>query len=247
METVKCVCVGDGSVGKTCMIISYIMDAFPENCVPSVIENYQAMNIVDDLPVCLCLWDTAGQTGCSDAYEYVRPICYPRTDVFLVCYSVNSPSSLENIKEKWIPEIRNFCPNTPIVIVGTQADVRKGPGAKLVDIADAKTNGRGARCNPCHGMQCQDTSGIEGRFRHAYHCQIQVKDQETQQMCVAVKASGLQQELIACMCCRQVELFQYGPRRKCRSIRLIHMSRDPFTFVLFFCIIFCAVPIRARE
>ena len=63
-------------------------------------------------------------------------------------------------------------------------------------------------------MQCQDTSGIEGRFRRDHEgenrCQIKVKDQETQQMCVAVKAPALQQELIACMHCRQVELFFFN-------------------------------------
>jgi len=42
------------------------------------------------------LFDTAGQ----EDYDRLRPLSYPQTDVFLVCFSVVSPSSFENVKEK---------------------------------------------------------------------------------------------------------------------------------------------------
>jgi GTPase SAR1 family protein len=38
-------------------------------------------------------------TGQED-YDRLRPLSYPQTDVFLVCFSVVSPSSFENVKEK---------------------------------------------------------------------------------------------------------------------------------------------------
>ena len=47
-------------------------------------------------PYTLGLFDTAGQ----EDYDRLRPLSYPQTDVFLVCYSVVSPSSYENVKEK---------------------------------------------------------------------------------------------------------------------------------------------------
>ena len=49
---------------------------------------------------------------------------YPQTDVFLVCFSVTSPASFENVKEKWFPEVRHHCPGVPCLIVGTQIDLR---------------------------------------------------------------------------------------------------------------------------
>ena len=54
----------------------------------------------------------------------LRPLSYPQTDVFLVCFSTVSPSSFENVKEKWVPEITHHCQKTPFLLVGTQIDLR---------------------------------------------------------------------------------------------------------------------------
>ncbi|XP_016422369.1 cell division control protein 42 homolog [Sinocyclocheilus rhinocerous] len=63
----------------------------------------------------------------QEDYDRLRPLSYPQTDVFLVCFSVVSPSSFENVKEKWVPEITHHCPKTPFLLVGTQIDLRDDP------------------------------------------------------------------------------------------------------------------------
>jgi cell division control protein 42 len=65
-------------------------------------------------------------TGQED-YDRLRPLSYPQTDVFLVCFSVTSPASFENVKEKWFPEVHHHCPGVPCLIVGTQVDLRDDP------------------------------------------------------------------------------------------------------------------------
>ena len=77
------------------------------------------------------MWDTAGQ----EDYDRLRPLSYPDTDVILMCFSIDSPGildlrfqlfdislsdSLENIPEKWTPEVKHFCPNVPIILVGNK-------------------------------------------------------------------------------------------------------------------------------
>lgn len=68
-------------------------------------SNDQAVTVmIGDDPYTLGLFDTAGQ----EDYDRLRPLSYPQTDVFLVCFSVTSPASFENVKEKWFPEVRRY-------------------------------------------------------------------------------------------------------------------------------------------
>lgn len=80
-------------------------------------------NRIGDEPYTLGLFDTAGQ----EDYDRLRPLSYPQTDVFLVCFSVTSPPSFENVREKWFPEVHHHCPGVPCLIVGTQTDLRDDP------------------------------------------------------------------------------------------------------------------------
>ena len=129
-ETIKCVAVGDGAVGKTCLLITYSQDEFPSEYVPTVFDNYSVMVPIDKETFKLELFDTAGQDG----YDRLRTISYPNTSIFLVCFSVALPTSFENVQEKWVPEIRHYCPSVPFLLVGTQADLREDE-ATLVKLA----------------------------------------------------------------------------------------------------------------
>ena len=118
--TIKCVAVGDGAVGKTCLLMSYSTNNFPTGYIPTVFDNYAVSVNVGNEKYTLGLFDTAGQ----EEYDKLRPLAYPQTDVFLLCFSVMNPASYANVKEVWAPEIKHYCPNTPFLLVGTQVDLR---------------------------------------------------------------------------------------------------------------------------
>ena len=116
-----------------------------------VFDNYSANVIVDGKTISLGLWDTAGQ----EDYDRLRPLSYPQTDVFLICFSLVSPPSYENVRTKviwgpqvrlhiahselqWYPEIAHHAPQTSTVLVGTKLDLREDPATinKLKDRYD---------------------------------------------------------------------------------------------------------------
>lgn len=119
----KLVIVGDGSTGKTSLLVVFAGDEFPTEYVPTVFENYMSQVIVDGRHVALSLWDTAGQ----EDFDRLRPLSYPDTNVLLVCFSVDSPDSLENVKEKWYAETLHYCRGVPIILVGCKVDLRNDP------------------------------------------------------------------------------------------------------------------------
>lgn len=120
MESIKTVVVGDGTVGKTCLLSSYSTNRFPDDYIPTVFDNYSVNVMVDGCVVCMSLWDTAGQ----EEYARLRPLSYPGTDMFLLLFDITSEDSFANIKSQWLPEVRKHCPEASVILVGTKGDLR---------------------------------------------------------------------------------------------------------------------------
>jgi len=117
--SVKLMTVGDGAVGKTSLLMSFAQDKFPSEYVPTVFDNYNCTMLHDNFTVSLGLWDTAGQQD----YETLRPLAYPGTHVFLVCFSLVSRPSFSNVPDVWLKEIKKNCPTVPFVLCGTKSDL----------------------------------------------------------------------------------------------------------------------------
>ncbi|KAF0984149.1 hypothetical protein FDP41_007326 [Naegleria fowleri] len=121
-EGFKMVTIGDGATGKTSLLITYTTNAFPFEYVPTVFDNYNYVSRY--MPnYTIWLWDTAG----PEDYDRLRPLSYPQTDLFLLCFSVISKASLLNVATKWVPEVRHHCPDCPILLIATKTDLRKDP------------------------------------------------------------------------------------------------------------------------
>jgi len=133
-ETVKCVLVGDTAVGKTRLICARVYSKQVSLAelltmhVPTVwaVDTYRthkevlerSWTTVDGVNVSLRLWDTFGD------HDKYRKYAYLKSDVVLICFSIGNQKSLRNCRQIWYPEIRRFCPDTPVVLVGCKNDLR---------------------------------------------------------------------------------------------------------------------------
>lgn len=133
-ELVKCVVVGDTAVGKTRLICARAcnkqvsLSQLLSTHVPTVwaIDQYRmckdvlerSCDVVDGVNVSIRLWDTFGD------HEKNRRFAYGKSDVVLLCFSLTNRVSLAHCKAMWYPEIRHYCPHTPILLVGCKNDLR---------------------------------------------------------------------------------------------------------------------------
>ena len=71
-KALKLVVVGDGAVGKTCLLIRYVNNKFGDY-VPTVFDNYAQQYTIGENKIELGLWDTGGR----EDYDRLRPLSYP--------------------------------------------------------------------------------------------------------------------------------------------------------------------------
>ncbi|CAL1288308.1 unnamed protein product [Larinioides sclopetarius] len=122
MEECSCkiVLVGDSRCGKTSLIHRFVSDSYTQVYTPTGFERYTATYCVGGYRIHFTLWDTSG----TSAYDTVRPLSYKDASVFLLCFTIGSPDSLDNTINKWFPEIRQHSQNIPIILCGCQSDLR---------------------------------------------------------------------------------------------------------------------------
>lgn len=121
---IKCVLVGDQAVGKTSLAVSYSNDTFPAEYIPTAYDTYNVVVKVDGEPIQVEICDTAGE----DELNPLRHLCYPGTDVFMLCFSVVKPSTFESAWTRWADELTRM--GASVVLVGTQADQRSSTAIK---------------------------------------------------------------------------------------------------------------------
>ncbi|KAI8595083.1 GTP-binding protein rho1 [Dissophora ornata] len=182
----KLVVVGDGACGKTCMLMVHSKNEFPKKYVPTVFENYTMVVPHGKQQIELSLWDTAGQ----EDYDRLRPLSYPESDVVMMCYSVDSVSSLDNLTEKWHPELAHFLESVPKIVIGLKTDLRDE--ASEDDKERFVSYERGAQIAAalhCKYYECSAKTGkgLQEVFQAAVKAAMQSRISKMRKLCVVVR------------------------------------------------------------
>ena len=189
MNSIKCVVVGDGAVGKTSLLIRYTTKSFPEEYIPTIFENYSTNVELDGKTHVLSLWDTAGQ----EEYDKIRPLSYRQSNVVVVCFSLDSLVSLDNVRTKWHPEVNIYCPKVPILLVGTKMDIRdkweneKQKGTEQRGVRYSAGNQMSDEIEAVNYVECSALTqeGVEKVFHEALRAGLRfVKKQKHRGCCI---------------------------------------------------------------
>eukprot|EP00700_Malawimonas_jakobiformis_P002660 EC724658.1.p1 GENE.EC724658.1~~EC724658.1.p1 ORF type:complete len:187 (+),score=24.96 EC724658.1:103-663(+) len=129
----KFVAVGDGTVGKTSLLISFAKNEFPEKYVPTVFDNTIALLAVGGTTFELELWDTAGQ----EDYDRLRPLSYPDSNLVLIVFSLENQESAKNVEDRWFKEVRQHT-QAPILLIGTKLDLRLDANPQHITTSQGK-------------------------------------------------------------------------------------------------------------
>ncbi len=95
---------------------------------------------VDGETIDLALWDTAGQ----EDFSRIRPLSYIDTDVLLITFAFDNKVSFDNIKSKWMDEVKRYCADSAAVIVGTKFDLPAEKKEVTVEEGNALATSLGA-------------------------------------------------------------------------------------------------------
>lgn len=135
--------MGDGACGKTSLLNVFTRGYFPQVYEPTVFENYVHDIFIDGKQIHLLLWDTAGQ----EEFDRLRLLLYADTHCIMLCFSIDSPDSLENVQLKWVGEITDHCDGVKLVLVALKCDLR------LTDDHDDPHHPEDDSFNPYGGQQ----------------------------------------------------------------------------------------------
>ena len=120
---------------------------------PTVFENYVHDLFIDGQEVQLSLWDTAGQ----EEFDRLRSLSYSDTHCIMLCFSIDLPDSLENVKSRWAGEIAEHCDGVKLVLVALKCDLRLNEEADMAEqpsishedeLYNPYSSGGGAGANP---------------------------------------------------------------------------------------------------
>ncbi|KAH8769489.1 small GTPase superfamily [Hyaloscypha finlandica] len=144
----KLVLLGDGACGKTSLLNVFTRGYFPTVYEPTVFENYVHDIFVDNVHIELSLWDTAGQ----EEFDRLRSLSYDDTHAIMLCFSVDSKDSLENVESKWVGEIAENCQGVKLVLVALKCDLREQSADEEAD-ADGQQREKKEMINYNQGLE----------------------------------------------------------------------------------------------
>ena len=99
----KIVILGEGAVGKTCIMNRFLKNDFTEEHIMTIGADHQSKEIdIDNKKIKVAFWDTAGQ----EFFRAVAKMFYQGADIIILVYDITNNKSFTEIQNYWLPQVR---------------------------------------------------------------------------------------------------------------------------------------------
>ena len=117
----KLLIIGDSSVGKTSMLLSYTDNYFPESHLATIGVEYKVKEIqTDKYNISLQIWDTAGQ----ERFRSITKSFFRNTNGIIFVYDVTCRKSFQSVKE-WIKDSELHDTGFEKILCGNKIDLKE--------------------------------------------------------------------------------------------------------------------------
>jgi len=110
--------VGDSGCGKSALAFKLTENAFPDFYEPTGFDEFQTEVQTSKGQCNLTILDTSGNHDDSA----IRALTYKSCDSVVVCFDLCDKTSLSNVENFWVPELKRSCPSVPVYLVGCKRD-----------------------------------------------------------------------------------------------------------------------------
>lgn len=122
---------------------------------------------------------------CWKWYSYVYLRFVWQTDVFLLCYSVDSKTSYDNISTKWSVEVKHHCPKAPLILVGLKTDLRQdSTKSDILTVSDGKRLKNKIKAEKYVECSAKTRDGLTEIFEEACRAALKQKPNTVKKNCI---------------------------------------------------------------
>lgn len=190
MMKIRCVFVGDEEVGKSSVLMKYTSNHLPSEKINNGIDNYSINLSQNNTFLNLQITDVSG----SKDYSKIRPLAYSDSDLFVICFSVDSQSSYDSVLSKWVTEVILSSPNCKIILLATKKDLREDPdtlrrlkkeGRKPISFEKGVSLAKKIKAERYMECSVKDSSSLSALFEYIAQCfsgQKKKKSEEQQRV-----------------------------------------------------------------
>ncbi|XP_062568644.1 rho-related GTP-binding protein RhoJ-like [Saccostrea cucullata] len=163
-KSVQCIVVGDGFVGKSSLIQKFVNGQFNQEYVATLKDDYNTKLSANGDTYRLNVSDIAGE------HEDLSSLTTP--DTYIVCFSLVDDDSMDSVLNFWVPKIKALGKHVPVVLVGTQEDLRKNGHSGHISTTEGLTLARTIGADVYVECSAKSGTGVQEIFHSAVMASI---------------------------------------------------------------------------